>query len=811
MTPISNNEIKTLEPIKKILPLIPLRNLILFPSVDTSLFFGRKESTRALMDAYDNFNHLVIITAQKNPKIERPEMKDLYTVGVLARIEHILQTDGNIHAIVHGISRVNIINLTQSEPYIKAEFVDLPIIAEPASEIQQSAEALLSQLKKAFAMGRQFDLPAMMHLSTGISSSDLADQVAFSVDAKMNEKQNLLEMLLVSQRLRLATELLLREMKVAELEKDIEEKTQAKFNTGIKKNVLEERKRQIEKELKRLGSSEDSDLDELERKIKKAAMPLEIKKKMMKEFHRLSEMGSMAPESSYIRTYLDTVVELPWGKFNKDNLDISKAENILEQDHYGLKEVKDRILEHLAVLNLKSKLKSNTHTTNILCFIGPPGVGKTSLGKSIAKALGREFIRASLGGIRDEAEIRGHRRTYVGAMPGRIVKGIKDAKTMNPVFMLDEIDKIGADYRGDPAAALLETLDPEQNKDFVDHYLDFPLDLSKVFFILTGNDVNNIPGPLRDRVEIINFSGYTADEKFHIAKKYLIDKQLKANGLSSSQIVPLKDDAIRSIIQNYTREAGVRSLERIFASLFRKAAKEILIKKLSKFDLNRQETIERLLGPIKFTPQLKGKKNEVGVSTGLAWTSVGGEILFIEVNVMDGKGTLILTGKLGSVMKESCQAAVSYVRSRAREFGIRQDFHKIDIHIHVPEGATPKDGPSAGSAITTAIVSALTGKPVPRDIGMTGEITLRGNILEIGGLKEKSIAGHRAGLQTIIIPADNKKNLVDVPQEVKDDIKFIPVETYDQIYQIIFGQLKATSHVSRHRPPKSEPTPLIGV
>ena len=791
MTKTLINETKTLEPVKKILPLIPLRNLILFPSVDTSLFFGRKESTKALMDGYDNYSHLVIITAQKNPKVEKPEMKDIYTVGVLARIEHILQTDGNIHAIVHGISRVNIIDITQKEPFIKAEFVDLPIIAEPASEIQESAEALLGQLKKAFALGRQFDLPAMMHLSTGISSSDLADQVAFSVDAKMPEKQNLLEILLVSQRLKLATEMLLREMKVAELEKDIESKTQAKFNTGIKRNVLEERKRQIEKELKKLNASEDSELDDLERKIKKAPMPKDIKSKMLKEYRRLNEMGSMAPESSYIRTYLETVVEMPWGKYSKDNLDIGKAQKILDQDHYGLKEVKDRILEHLAVLNLKSKAKdTNQSTTNILCFIGPPGVGKTSLGKSIAKALGREFIRASLGGIRDEAEIRGHRRTYVGAMPGRIIKGVKDVKTMNPVFMLDEIDKIGADYRGDPASALLETLDPEQNKDFVDHYLDFPLDLSKVFFILTGNDLGGIPGPLRDRVEVINFSGYTAEEKFHIAKQYLINKQMKSNGLAPSQIKPLTDETIRFIISNYTREAGVRTLERTVASLFRKAAKMIVTQKLKSYDLNNPETIQKLLGPIKYTPQLKGKKNEVGVSTGLAWTSVGGEILFIEVNVMPGRGSLILTGKLGSVMKESCQAAISYVRSQARNFGIKQNFHKIDIHIPVPEGATPKDGPSAGGAITTAIVSALTGKPVPRDIGMTGEITLRGNILEIGGLKEKTIAGHQAGLKTIIIPQDNKKNLVDVPDEVKKDITFIPVASYTEIYKLIFGKLE---------------------
>lgn len=787
MPEATQNDIKTLEPVKKILPLIPLRNLIIFPSVDTSLFFGRKESTRALMDAYDNHNKLVIITTQKSAKTEKPAMADVYTVGVLARIEHILQTDGNIHAIVHGVSRVNIINLVQVEPFLSAEFVDLPTIAEPVTQIQQSAETLLAQLKKAFALGRQFDLPAMMHLSTGVSSSDLADQVAFSVDAKIPEKQSLLETLLVSQRLRIATEFLIREMKVAELEKDIEEKTQAKFNTGIKRNVLEERKRQIEKELKKLGQEGDSETDDLEKKIKKSAMPKAIKKKMLKEFRRLNEMGSMAPESGYIRTYLETVLELPWGKYNKDNLDIKKAQTVLDEDHHGLKEVKDRILEHLAVLNLKSKTKEDFHTTNILCFIGPPGVGKTSIGKSIAKAMGREFIRASLGGIRDEAEIRGHRRTYVGAMAGRIVKGIKDSKAMNPVFMLDEIDKIGSDYRGDPAAALLETLDPEQNKEFTDHYLDFPLDLSKVFFILTGNDIASIPGPLRDRVEVITFSGYTAEEKFHIAKKYLLPKQLKTNGLKESQIVPIEDKTLRFIIQNYTREAGVRNLERMIASLFRKVAKEIVTKKTKNFDLNSPKTITKLLGPVRFTPQLKGKTNEVGVSTGLAWTSVGGEILFIEVNVMPGKGSLILTGKLGSVMKESCQAAVSYVRSQAENFGIKQDFHKIDIHIHVPEGGTPKDGPSAGGAITTALVSALTGKPVPRDIGMTGEITLRGNILEIGGLKEKTIAGHRAGLRTIIIPFDNKKNLVDVPDEVKKDIKFIPVKTYTEIYQHIFA------------------------
>ena len=781
---------KSTQPVRKILPLIPLRNLVLFPSVETSLFFGRKESMNSLLNAYDNTNKLVIVTTQLNSKVEKPGINDLYSVGVLAKIEHILQNDGTLHAIVKGISRVNITNIVQSDPFTVVEYVDLPVVNESVAEIQQNAQALLSQLKKAFAMGRQFDLPAMMQLSSGVSSSDLADQVCFSVEAKIPEKQILLETLLVSQRLKTATEYLSQEMKVAELERSIEEKTQEKFNTGIKRNVLEERKRQIEKELKKLGKTGDNEFGDLEQKIKKLNIPKEIKKKVLKELNRLEEMGAMAPESSYIRTYLETVVELPWGKYSESNNSLTKASKILDQDHFGIKDVKERILEYLAVLNLKNKDKKKgdevVSTANILCFIGPPGVGKTSLGKSIAKAMGKSFVRASLGGIRDEAEIRGHRRTYVGAMPGRIIKGLKDAKSMNPVFMLDEIDKIGSDYRGDPSAALLETLDPEQNKDFGDHYLDFPMDLSKVFFILTGNNLSTIPGPLRDRLEIINFSGYTVEEKFNIAKQYLIKKELEANGLKTKDIVDIKDETIKYIVENYTREAGVRNLERTFASLFRKVAKRIVAGNSKKIDLNNLTTIKKLLGPEKYTSSLKGKKDEVGISTGLAWTSVGGDILFIEVNIMPGKGHLILTGKLGSVMKESCQAALSYVRSQAKKFGIKQDFHKIDIHIHVPEGATPKDGPSAGGAITTALVSALKGVAMPRDIGMTGEITIRGNILEIGGLKEKSIAAHRAGLKTIFIPKDNTKSLVEIPKEVKKDIKFIPVSHYDEIYKKIF-------------------------
>jgi len=771
----------------KVLPLIPLRNVVLFPSVETSLFFGRKESSNSLLEAYDKHERLVIIATQKNPNIEKPTINDIYNVGVIAKIEHILQTDGSMHAIVKGLSRISIVNIIKSEPFFMAQYQELPVINESVTDVQRAAEAILSQLKKAFALGRQFDLPAMMQLGTGVSSSDLADQVSFAVNAKLPEKQQLLETLLVSKRLEHATELLIQEMKIADLERSIEKKTQEKFNSAMKRNILEERKHQIEKELKKMGRGSSRDGDVLEKKIKAAKMPRSIKKKILKEYNRLAEMGSMAPEASYIRTYLESIVELPWGKFDQADISLKKAEAILDHDHYGLKDVKERILEYLAVIKLKNQLKDrDSKTTNILCFIGPPGVGKTSLGKSIASAMGRKFVRASLGGIRDEAEIRGHRRTYVGAMSGRIVNGIKEARSMNPVFMLDEVDKIGSDYRGDPSAALLEALDPEQNNNFTDHYLDFPLDLSKVFFILTGNQISTIPYALRDRLEIIYFPGYTQDEKFHIASKYLVAKELKANGLKTSQVEKFSEITLRYLIDKYTREAGVRNLERVIASIYRKSAKKIVSGKTKKVDVNNKKLLQKFLGPEKFTSQLKGKKDEVGVSTGLAWTSVGGDILFIEVNIMPGKGELILTGKLGSVMKESCQAALSFVRSQAEKWGIKQDFHKIDIHVHVPEGATPKDGPSAGGAITTALVSALKNQAIPRNTGMTGEITLRGNILEIGGLKEKSIAAHRAGLKTIFIPENNKKSLVDIPREVKKDIKFIPVSHYSEIYKKVF-------------------------
>lgn len=773
----------------KLLPLVPLRNIVMFPSVDTSLYVGRKESSRAILHAYDQNNKLVLVTTQKNSNTQKPEFNDVYEVGVLARIEHILQTDGSINAIIHGLSRVKILKLTQTEPFWIAEYEDLPSTAEPIEAVQKAAESILSQLKKAFSMGRQMDLPAMLQLQSGVSSNDLADQVIFSVEGKITEKQALLEELFVSKRLEGATELLVREMRIADLEKDIESKANEKFNNNMKRNVLEERKRQIEKELKKINQADEGELGELEKQISKSKFPKDIRKKVEKEFKRLQEMGSMAPEASYIRTWLETMVELPWGRYTKDNLDLKKAERILNDDHYGLKEVKERILEHLAVLNLhqNQKKKDTKHSINILCFIGPPGVGKTSLGKSIARALGREFVRISLGGVRDEAEIRGHRRTYVGAMPGRIIKGLKDAKSLNPVFMLDEIDKLTTDFRGDPAAALLETLDPEQNVEFTDHYVDVPVDLSKVFFILTGNDISGVPGPLRDRIEIIDFSGYTQEEKFHIAQNYLIKRELESNGLTQKQTGKINDSTLRFIIDKYTREAGVRNLDRVFARLFRKIAKQIVLKG-KKLNLNSQKTLTSLLGPERYSSQIKNKQDEIGIATGMFWSSVGGDILFVEVNLMKGKGQMILTGKLGSVMKESCQAALSFIRSQAEKFGINQDFHKLDIHIHFPEGATPKDGPSAGIAITTALISALKNIPVPRDIAMTGEITIRGNVLEIGGIKEKATGAHRAGIKTILAPKDNEKNLVDIPDTVKAGTKFIFVSHYQEVYDLIFAK-----------------------
>ena len=589
----------------------------------------------------------------------------------------------------------------------------------------------------------------------------------------------------VKKRLESVSDYLSQELKILEIEKNIATKTQKKFDKSMRETVLRERLKTIQKELGE--EDENKDIKELKEKITKAAMPEDVEAKALKELNRLEAMTNFNPESGYIRTYLEWLCDLPWSVASANDITIKSAENILEADHYGLKEVKERILEYLAVMQLKSKLKNKASRSGptILCFVGPPGVGKTSIGRSIARALKRKFVKISLGGIRDEAEIRGHRRTYVGAMPGRIIQGINTAGTNNPVFMLDEIDKIGIDFRGDPSAALLEALDPEQNHEFSDHYLEVPFDLSKVMFVTTANVLDTIPPALRDRLEIIRFAGYTADEKEIIAKKYLISKTVEANGLSGKKVsLPL--NTIRKIIDAYTREAGVRSLEREISKVMRKLAKAIAAGKKGKFTVTPQK-LDDYLGAEKFLPPLKEKRDEAGMATGLAWTQSGGDVLFIEAAVIPGKGRIILTGQLGEVMKESAQAAISYARSRWQGLKLKRDFYQsIDLHVHVPEGAVPKDGPSAGITMATAVISALTGKKVKKDVAMTGEITLRGRVLEIGGLKEKVIAAHRAGIKTVIVPKNNFKDMRDVPARVKKDINFKFVSHLDEVLKLAF-------------------------
>ena len=759
----------------KLIPVIPIRDGIVFPHTESILTFGRPKSLAALESAF-NGERVVCFVLQKNPKQNEPEPSDLYEMGTVSHIERMIRTDGEVNALVRGLARAKILKYHEKDGYFLAEIEELDEELGDSEEIKALSNHLITEFKKALGLGKQADFLVFMNIMSEVTAGELADQIASTLDIKGSERQELLETIDIKERLEKISEFLTREVKVLELERKIANKTQEQFEKSAKEAILRERIKTIEKEL---GESEEgSEVRELLLKIKQAGMPKDVEEKARKELKKLSQTTPYNPEAGYIRNYLEWLIAVPWSISSKNNIDIKAAEKILDEEHYGLKKVKERIVEYLAVHKLAGKMKGP-----ILCFSGPPGVGKTSIGKSIAKALGRKFVKVSLGGIRDEAEIRGHRRTYVGALPGRIIQGIKEAGTKNPVFMLDEIDKVGADFRGDPSSALLEALDPEQNFAFSDHYLDIPFDLSDVMFITTANMLDTIPPALRDRLEIINFAGYTQDEKFHITDKFLVKKQLATHGLKPAK-VNLTNDAINHIIQRYTREAGVRNLEREIATIFRKIAKKIAEGDNSKFVVN-EKTVAKYLGPAKFSSTLAEKKDDIGISTGLAWTSVGGDILFIEVALMPGKGQLILTGQLGDVMKESCQAAMSYIRARAEKFGIKDNFYqKLDVHVHVPEGAVPKDGPSAGGAITTALVSALTKIPVKHTVGMTGEVTLRGRILEIGGVKEKVIAAHRAGLKTIILPKENRKDLEDVPKQVLKDLRFVFVSHMDDVLKI---------------------------
>lgn len=757
------------------LPVITLRDAVVFPGALTPLTIGRPR-VKAAVDTAWSTDKLVVVVSQKNPRIETPEPADLYKVGSLCVIRRLWKVDGDYHCAVEGLSRVYLKEFVQLDPFILVKFEEIPQLSEKSEEIEALLRNVLAKVKRFTELGGTLILESAMPIFSTDDPNQLINLVTHAIDVKTSEKQEILETVVIRERLEKLAAILAREIKILEIAAKIDSETQERVGQMTKQAYLKEKMRSIEKEL---GEDEEGrEFSEYKKNIKEAGMPQDVREKTEKELTRLAKMSAYNPEAGYVRNYLDVLVELPWSKKSANNTNIKGATKILDDDHYGLKKVKERILEYLAVHKLVGKIKGP-----ILCFVGPPGTGKTSVGKSIARALGRKFVRVSLGGIHDEAEIRGHRRTYVGALPGRIIQGIRNAQTRNPVFMLDEIDKVGVDFRGDPSSALLEALDPEQNNAFSDHYLEVPFDLSDVMFITTANILDTIPPALRDRMEVTPFPGYTEDEKFHIAKEFLLPKQKEAHGIKNGQ-VELADTAVHEIINRYTREAGVRDLEREIAAVFRKSAKRIAEGKMKK-GVIAPKNLQGYLGPAKFTHYLAEEQDEVGLATGLSVTQAGGEIIFVEVTLMAGKGQLILTGQLGDVMKESAQAAMSYVRSRAAVLGLPEKFaQKIDVHIHVPEGAVPKDGPSAGITMTTTLVSALTKIPVKKDVGMTGEVTLRGRVLEVGGIKEKVLAAHRAGLTQIIMPKDNKKDLEDIPRNVKSDLEFVFVRHMDEVLEI---------------------------
>jgi ATP-dependent Lon protease len=758
------------------LPILPVRDVVIFPYMILPLFVGRDISINAIEQAMES-NKLILLVSQKDVNVETPVIDDLYTVGTVGTILRMLKLpDGRLKILIQGLTKAKITEFSQTDPYYIGEIEKITDQQQP--EITVEVEALMRNVKelvdKSLALGKSF-LPDIIVLIENIEEPGrLADLVASNLGLKSDLAQELLEETDPLIRLKKISDILNREVELLLVQQKIQSDVKGEIDKTQREYFLREQLKAIQKELGEIDEKTEEILD-LRDKIKKAKMPEKVEKEAMKQINRLEKMHQDSAEAGTIRTYIDWLVEIPWSKSTKDNLDLKKAKKVLDDDHYDLEKIKERILEYLGVRKLKAKMKGP-----ILCFTGPPGVGKTSLGKSIARALGREFYRMSLGGMRDEAEIRGHRRTYVGAMPGRIVQGIKTAGTNNPVFMLDEVDKIGMDFRGDPASALLEVLDPEQNFTFADHYLGVPYDLSNVMFITTANLMDPIPSPLRDRMEVLSLSGYTAEEKVGIARNYLIPKQLSEHGITEKNI-KINDSALLQVITHYTGEAGVRNLEREIANLCRKVAKKIAEGMDKKYTIT-TTNLSKYLGVPKYLPEEEIKKDEVGVTTGLAWTASGGDIIYIEATIMKGKGNITLTGQLGDVMKESAHAALSYIRSKARSLKISNSmFSNNDIHIHVPAGAIPKDGPSAGITMATSIASVFTGKAVHKNIAMTGEVTLRGRVLPIGGLKEKTLAAKRMGINKVIIPKRNEKDLEDIPKYIKKDMKFVPVETMDEV------------------------------
>lgn len=755
-------------------PLLPLRGLLVFPTMVIHLDVGRDKSVQALEKAMMD-DQTIFLAAQKKVSLDEPETKDIYQIGTLVKVKQTLKLpNGTIRVLVEGLHRGEIVRFIETENEFVVEIEKLEDIHGDNHEEEALMRSLLNQFEQYIKVSRKVTEDTLATVVDIEEPGRLADIIASYLSLKVKEKQEILEIQDVKKRIKKLIQYISNEKKVLDLEKKIGQRVKSSMEKTQKEYYLREQLKAIQKEL---GEKDGKigEVDSLREKIEGSDMPEHVMEVALKELDRYEKVPQSSGESSVIRNYLEWLLVLPWTKKTKDTIDIKKAEKVLNSEHYGLEKVKERILEYLAVQKLTNTIKGP-----ILCLVGPPGVGKTSLAKSIASSVNRNFVRISLGGVRDEAEIRGHRRTYIGAMPGRIIQGMKKAGTINPVFLLDEIDKMSNDFRGDPASAMLEVLDPEQNSTFSDHFIEENYDLSNVLFIATANNVSSIPGPLLDRMELISLSGYTEVEKMHIAKKHLIPKQVKENGLTKGNL-QIRDDALMKLIQTYTREAGVRGLERQIAKLCRKTAKVITSEEKKRVIIT-EKSIEEFLGKPIFRYGLMEQENQVGTATGLAYTTVGGDILSIEVSHYPGKGKLTLTGKLGEVMQESAQAAFSYIRSRAKELNIDPDFYeKYDIHIHVPEGATPKDGPSAGITMATALVSALSGRAVRKEVGMTGEITLRGRVLPIGGLKEKSLGAHRAGLTTIIIPEDNRKDIENIPDSVKEELTFIPVKHLDEV------------------------------
>jgi len=791
----------------EILPLLPVRDIVIFPYMVLPLFINREKSIKSLEGSLSK-DRLIFLVAQKNLSEEDPSINDLYRVGTVALVMKMLKLpDGKIKILVQGLSKASIKEILQTMPYflVKVENIKDPFITEITLETEALMRNMREQLERISSYGKLISPDLMFVLESVDDPGRLADLVASNLDLSVEKAQEILEIFDPIERLKMLNDVLEKEVQVLTMQAKIQSQAREEITKTQREYFLREQIRAIRSELGEVDER-TAEFKELRQKIKKGRMPKEVEKEAYRELDRLEQMHPDAAEASMVRTYLDWLVEMPWSKSTADNLNLKKAKRVLDEDHYDLEKVKERILEYLSVHKLKKKMKGP-----ILCFIGPPGVGKTSLGRSIARALGRKFVRISLGGIRDEAEIRGHRRTYVGALPGRIIQSIKQAASNNPVFMMDEVDKIGIDFRGDPASALLEVLDPEQNNAFSDHYLNVPFDLSQTMFITTGNVIDPIPSALKDRMEIINLPGYTDIEKLKITRTFILPRQMKENGISP-KFLEISDQAILQIISQYTQEAGLRNLERELASICRKVARKVAEGLKERTKINTRN-LHQFLGPPIFLLDEEQKRNEVGVATGLAWTETGGEILHVEASTTPGKGSLILTGHLGEVMKESAQAALTYARSKGKAYHMKPNaLNNRDIHIHVPAGAIPKDGPSAGITMAVALISVLTGIPVKKDVAMTGEITLRGRVLPVGGLKEKALAALRTNIKNVIIPYRNKKDILDFPSYIRKKMNFIPVKHMDEVLRIaLTNKIRQIKNRKAHSaPPHPLPPPRGG-